>query len=166
MIARSRDTEATDPVTEVTVLCGLRIRPREADRQRVASALRHNLCTLTSAPKPTMLRAGPQTGQTPDGGTVAWHAAIGGYQIACTIVVQAGEPSVVSVVENGQHVERHELGVDASASEVDQAALRLRQRYEPKIAGIAERAWRFGQSACLTTSWAPRTPSPEDPDAA
>ena len=87
-----------------------------------------------------MFKAGSQTGQTPDGGTVAWHAAIGGYQIACTIVVQAGEPSVVSVVENGEHVERHELGVDASASEVDQATLRLRQRYEPRVAGIAKRA--------------------------
>jgi hypothetical protein len=77
-------------------------------------------------------------------------------------VRQAGEPSVVSVVENGQYVEREELVAGASASEVDEAALLLRQRHEPHIAGIAKRAWRFGRSACLTTSWAPRTPAPED----
>ena len=121
---------------------------------------------MTIAPEPTMLTDGSQTSHTLDGGTVAWHAAIGGYQIVCTVVARVAMPSVVSVVENGRHVERQELGVGASASEVDQAALLLRQRYEPRIAGIAKRAWRFGQNACLTTSCPPRTPSPEDPDAA
>lgn len=166
IIACARVTAATDWVTEVTVLSGLRMRPREADRSGVEKAPRHNLCTLTIPPKPTMLRDGSQTSQTLDGGTVAWRAAIGGYQIVCTMVVRAGKPSVVSVVENGQYVERQELDVGVSASEVDRAALLLRQRYEPRIAGIAKRAWRFGRNACLTTSWAPQTPSPEDPDAA
>ena len=113
-----------------------------------------------------MLKDRPQTSHILDGGTVAWHAEIGDYRIICTVVRQAGEPSVVSVVENGQYVEREELVAGASASEVDEAALLLRQRHEPRIAGIAKRAWRFGRSACLTTSWAPRTPATEDPAAA
>ncbi len=115
-----------------------------------------------------MLTDAPQTTQTLDdeGVIVAWHAAIGDYRIICTIVMRAGEPSVVSVVENGQHLEREELVVGASEGEVEEAALLLRQRYEPRIEGVAKRTWRFGRNACLTTSWAPRTPTPEDPPAA
>ena len=113
-----------------------------------------------------MLIDAPQTSQALEEGTVAWHAAIGDYRIICTIVRRAGEPSVVSVVENGQHLDRQLLADDASAEEAEEAALLLQKQYEPRIAGIAKRTWRFGRNACLTTSWTPRTPTPDDPAAA
>ena len=113
-----------------------------------------------------MLKDRPQTRRTFAGGAVKWHAAIGGYRIVCRVVIREDEPTVVSVVENGQSVEQQELEAGASSRHVEEAALLLRRRYEPRIAAIAKRTWRFGRSACLTTSWAPRTPSPEDPAAA
>ena len=113
-----------------------------------------------------MPRNRPQTSRPIEEGALAWHAEIGDYRIICTVAIGTDEPSVVSVVENGHHVERQELVAGAPASEVEEAALLLRQRYEPRIAGVAKRAWRFGRNACLTTSWAPRTPAPEDPAAA
>ena len=98
---------------------------------------------------------------------MAWLAAIGcDYRIICAIVTRTGKAPLVSVVENGQSLEQQELVAGASTGEVEAPALRLRQQYEPRIAGVAKRTWRFGRGACLTTSWSPRVPSPEDPPAA
>ena len=52
-----------------------------------------------------MLKSRSQTSQTSTGGAVAWHAAIGGYWIICTIVILETDSAVVSVVENDQYVE-------------------------------------------------------------
>lgn len=55
-----------------------------------------------------MLKSRSQTSQTSTRGAVAWHAAIGGYWITCTIVIleiDSAVVSVVSVVENDQYVE-------------------------------------------------------------
>lgn len=58
-----------------------------------------------------MLKSRSQTSQTSTRGAVAWHAAIGGYWITCTIVILEIDSavvsvvSVVSVVENDQYVE-------------------------------------------------------------
>lgn len=103
-----------------------------------------------------------QSTQTHDGATVAWHAAIGDYRIICTIVPRSDEASTVSVVENGERLEDQEL----ATGEAEQAALRLRHEYEPRITGVAKRVWRFGRDACLTTSWYPVVKPPEDPAAA
>lgn len=103
-----------------------------------------------------------QTAQSHEGATVAWHAAIGDYRIICTIVPRSGEASTVSVVENGERLEHQEL----ATGEAEQAALRLRHEYEPRITGVAKRVWRFGRDACLTTSWYPVVKPPEDPAAA
>lgn len=68
--------------------------------------------------------------------------------------------------ENGLSLEEQELIDTASSDEVEAAVVSLRQQYEPRISEVARRAWRFGRNACLTTSWCPREPSPDDPAAA
>ena len=52
-----------------------------------------------------MLKSRSQCSLTSTGGTVAWHATIGGYGIICTIVILEIASAAVSVVEIGQHVE-------------------------------------------------------------
>ena len=109
---------------------------------------------------------GAHTDQPLDGDAVAWHAAIGDYRIICTVVTRPGRAPILSVVENGLRLEEQELIDAASSDEVEAAVVSLRQQYEPRISEVARRAWRFGRNACLTTSWCPRVPSPDDPAAA
>ena len=109
---------------------------------------------------------GAYTDQQLDGDAVAWRAAIGDYRIFCTVVTRPGRAPVLSVVENGQSLEEEELIDAATSDEVEAAVVSLRRQYEPRISEVARRAWRFGRNACLTTSWCPRVPSPDDPAAA
>lgn len=109
---------------------------------------------------------GTQADRPLDGGAVAWHAAIGDYRIMCTVKSRPGSAPILSVVENGRHLAQQELVEGASGDDVEAAVVSLRQQYEPRISHVARRAWRHGRNACLTTSWYPREPSPDDSSAA
>ena len=96
---------------------------------------------------------GEQTDHPLGGGTVAWHAAIGNYRITCSLVERSAEVLVLSVAEKGETLQVQELAARASATDVHDAALRLREQYIPRILNAAKRQWRLGGIACLTTSW-------------
>jgi hypothetical protein len=84
--------------------------------------------------------------------SVMWHASIGCYRIVCSVTLHRGEPSAVTVFENGQMITQEELAAGLSPAGVREVAQRLSERYAPRVISVANQTWRFGGTACLTTS--------------
>ena len=83
---------------------------------------------------------------------VMWHASIGSYRIVCSVTGHRGEPSAVTVLENGQMIAQEELAAGVSPAGAREVAQRLSEEYAPRVISVANRTWRFGGTACLTTS--------------
>ena len=84
--------------------------------------------------------------------SVMWHASIGSYRIVCSVMLHHGEPSAVTVFENGQMIAQEELAAGLSPAGAREVAQRLSEQYAPRVINMANRTWRFGGTACLTTS--------------
>ena len=85
--------------------------------------------------------------------TVMWHAAIAGYWIVCSVTTRPGEGSTIEIVENGRTLTCEDLEPDTPVSGAQEVARRLFERYASRATDVANRIWRFGGAACLTTSW-------------
>ena len=83
---------------------------------------------------------------------VMWHASIGSYRIVCSVTRHRGEPSAVTVLENGQMIAQEKLAAGMSPAGAREVAQRLSEQYAPRVISVANRTWRFGGTACLTTS--------------